>query len=166
MNANDIRILFDYNYWARERIMHVTLQVTPEQFSTPNTSSYGSLRGTLIHGMMAETNWRKRLQGEAPSFTPPAAGEYTTPQELEKDWTAEKTRMQVYLAGLQDADLNKQFEYKTAKGVPYNNILWGILTHIVNHGTQHHAEAAAMLTDFNLSPGDIDLVVYLREKGL
>ena len=29
---------------------------------------------------------------------------------------------------------------------------------------QKAAEAAAMLTDFNHSPGDIDMILYYREK--
>jgi uncharacterized damage-inducible protein DinB len=165
MNANHIRILFDYNYWAGARIMRAALQVTPGQFSAKNTSSYGSLRGTLIHCLSAEITWRKRLQGEQPS-TPLAEGDFPDPQALEAAWVIEEARMRAYLAGLKDADLETSFEYKNSKGVAFHNILWGLLTHIVNHGTQHRAEAAAMLTDFDHSPGDIDLILYLREKGL
>ena len=47
MNKQDILTLFDYNYWASARIWKALLQVTPEQFTAKNTSSYGSLRGTL-----------------------------------------------------------------------------------------------------------------------
>ena len=166
MNANDIRILFEYNYWARERIMRAALQITPEQFNAPNTSSYGSLRGTLIHCMNAERNWLKRLSGEQPAFIPPGEGEYPTPQSLEQVWAVEEARMRSYLARLTDDELNQPFEYKNYKGVLTKMIKWGILMQLVTHGTQHRAEAAAMLTDFNHSPGDVDLIVFLREKGL
>ena len=166
MNANDIRILFDYSYWARERIMRAALQITPEQYNAPNTSSYGSLRGTLIHNMRAEINWRKRLQGDQPSNTPPAEDEYATPQILEQTWSAEEALMRAYLAGLTDAELNQPFEYKNYKGEQVKLIKWGVLMQLVTHGTQHRAEAAAMLTDFNHSPGDVDLIIFLRERGL
>jgi uncharacterized damage-inducible protein DinB len=37
------------------------------------------------------------------------------------------------------------------------------MAHLVNHGTQHRTEAAALLTDFGHSPGDIDLIYFLDE---
>lgn len=36
--------------------------------------------------------------------------------------------------------------------------------HLINHGTQHKTEAAAILTGMGYSPGDIDLIVYLNER--
>jgi uncharacterized damage-inducible protein DinB len=41
-------------------------------------------------------------------------------------------------------------------GVP----VWQMLVHVVNHGTQHRAEAAALLTAEGRSPGEFDLVNY------
>lgn len=64
MNKQDILTLFDYNYWASARLWKALLQVTPEQFTAKNTSSYGSLRGTLVHTLFAEMIWRRRIQGE------------------------------------------------------------------------------------------------------
>ena len=71
-----------------------------------------------------------------------------------------------YLQNLSDADLPADVSYKNSKGVPFEEPLWQILMHMLNHGTQHRAEAAAMLTDFNHSPGDVDMILYFREKAL
>jgi uncharacterized damage-inducible protein DinB len=164
MNANDLRTLFDYNYWATARIMRVAQEVTGEQFTAPNSSSYGSLRATLVHAMRAETIWRRRLQGEPQPVDLPVEDNFPTPQSLYKTWVAEELLMRAYLLGLTDTAIREVVHYKTTKGVPYYNVVWHILTHVVNHGTQHRAEAAAMLTDFNHSPGDIDMILYYREK--
>lgn len=34
---------------------------------------------------------------------------------------------------------------------------------LVNHGTRHHSEVAALLTELARSPGDIDLIVLLND---
>jgi uncharacterized damage-inducible protein DinB len=165
MNANDLRTLFDYNYWATARIMRVTLEITPAQFVAANTSSYGSLRGTLAHALFAEMIWQRRLQGDPMPVGLPVEADFPTPQSLHETWNAEEPRMRSYLQGLSDSDVLVVVDYKNTKGVPFQNVVWNILAHVVNHGTQHRAEAAAMLTDFKHSPGDIDMIVYFREKA-
>ncbi len=169
MNADELRLLFDYNYWATARLMRVAQEVLPEQFTVPNLSSYGSLRGTLVHTLRAEIIWRQCLQGNPQPVDLPVEANFPTPQALYKAWVAEELLMRAYLQGLRDADLLAMVEYKSTKtadqGLAYRNTVWQILTHVVNHGTQHRAEAAAMLTDFNHSPGEIDLILYYREKA-
>ena len=39
------------------------------------------------------------------------------------------------------------------------------MAHLVNHGTQFRAEAAVRLTQLDASPGDIDLIVWLRQHS-
>ncbi len=45
------------------------------------------------------------------------------------------------------------------EGVP----VWQMLVHVVNHGTQHRSESAALLTAEGRSPGDLDLIEYAEE---
>jgi uncharacterized damage-inducible protein DinB len=165
MHASDLRTLFDYNAWANARILRVTLAVTPEQFIAANTSSYGSLRGTLVHLLRSQMIWRRRLQGDSTSTGLPVKADFPTPQALSEAWALEEPLMPTYLQGLSDTDVLAELDYQNTRGEPFRTVIWQILAHVVNHGTQHRAEAAAMLTDFQHSPGDLDLIVYFREKG-
>jgi uncharacterized damage-inducible protein DinB len=44
-------------------------------------------------------------------------------------------------------------------------VLWQILYSSVDHATQHRSEAAALLTGYDQSPGDIDFTLFLLERG-
>jgi len=161
MNTTEILTLFDYNYWASARIMGAALQLTPAQFNAPNTAGHGSLRGTLVHLLTAAITWRTRLE----HVERPPESACATPQDFQQAWDAEEQRMRAYLRRLSDADLQARVAYQTSKGVPYEDPIWQVLMQLFNHGTQHRAEAAAMLTDFNHSPGDVDMIIYFREKA-
>ena len=50
------------------------------------------------------------------------------------------------------------------QGVEFERVLWQILAHVVNHGTQHRAEAALLLTEMGYSSGDVDLIYFLAER--
>ena len=76
------------------------------------------------------------------------------PPELLEAWLAEWALLDDYLAGLSDADLDRDLD-----GTP----LWQTMAHLVNHGTQHRSEAAALLTTFGLSPGDLDLIDFAEQ---
>ena len=163
MNKNDIQLLYSYNTWANARILRAASSITTEQFLATASFPHGGLRGTLTHALFAEWLWRKRWEGESPT-------EWIHPEDfadfnsLRIRWNAEEKKLMEFVGQVSEASLQATFDYKTTKGEPRQNILWQCMAHVVNHGTQHRSEAAAMLTDFGCSPGDLDLIVYLREK--
>ena len=76
----------------------------------------------------------------------------------------EERTMRAYVASLDSATLAQPIAYRSTGGSALSNTLWHILVHVVNHGTQHRAEAAVLLTALGRSPGDVDLIVFVRAQ--
>ena len=163
MQKQDMLILYKYNQWANGKILTAAASVSPEQFLAGAAFPHGGLRSTLVHAMFAEWIWRNRWEGTSPAtrFKPE---DFPTFDSLRARWMEEEAKLMAFVDGLTDEQLNNKFSYQDTKGNPHERVLWQAMMHVVNHGTQHKTEAAAMLTEFGHSPGDIDLIYYLIEK--
>lgn len=162
MNKQDVLALYKYNQWANHKILNAAANVSQEQFLADATYPHGGLRGTLVHALFAEWIWRNRWQGNSPTSRL-KPDEFPTFESLRERWTAEEKQLMDFVENLTDEQLSSPFQYKNTKGVPFEQILWKAMAHVVNHGTQHRAEAAAMLTDFGCSPGDVDMIYFFDE---
>lgn len=164
MNKQALALLIDYNDWANHKVLEAARRVPPELFSAPAGLSHGSLHATLVHGLAAEFVWRMRCEGVSPERLPEPS-DFPTIDALAAGWQAEQAAMRQFLGSLDETRLNGAVAYRTTKGKPYENILWQLLAHMVNHGTQTRAEAALALTHYGQSPGDLDFLLFMREKG-
>lgn len=163
MQADDIRLLFDYSYWANARVLKTAANLSYEQFIAPGAAGQGGVRDTLVHILGAEYIWRQRCQEEISPTRLPGEEDFPDLASLVVIWREEEAKMRDYLALLDDEALIGIKRYANTKGVAFENVLWQILAHVVNHGTQHRSEIAVLLTTYGRSPGDLDFIVYLRE---
>ena len=67
MNAEDFRLLYDYNSWANHRTLAACAQLNDEQFTRDMGSSFRSVRDTLVHIMLVEWLWLERWHGRSPN---------------------------------------------------------------------------------------------------
>jgi len=162
MNVSYFSMLYDYDYWANERILRAAENVSAAQFVAA-TESRWSLRKTLVHTMSAEWLWLSRWRGVSPT-----AGlnedEFPTLESIRARWRAVEQDLRAFQAALNDEGLRRTVHYTNLHGQSLAFPLWQLMAHVVNHGTQHRAEAAALLTDWGYSPGDMDLTLFLRER--
>ena len=169
MNIQDIKFIYDYNYWANEKILAAASQVSQEQFIATaefpfGISRGGSLRDTILHIVDAEYGWRGFF--EAKKFNEDLnPGDFLTLELLEKKFKEEEKSMHACLDRLTDEDVDSHYKYVNDEGILRDRVLWHCLLHVVNHGTQHRSEAAALLTRYNASPGDLDFTLFLIESG-
>lgn len=163
MKIDEVRLLYDYNYWANRRILAAAAGTTPEQQRARQANGSDSLHDTLVHTLGAEMIWRRRLEQAGPRGADES--EPATLAELAQAWVEDEALMRAYLARLTDDELNRVLHFQTSKGEPRQGVLWYYLVHVVNHGTQHRSEAASTLTGYGRSPGNLDFTVFLQERG-
>ena len=164
MDIKTLSTLYNYNYWATDRVLQATRRAGNISFTASYPELYyGSLQGTLAHILTAEWIWRKRCQERISPSTLLDTSAFPILDKLEARINEEQGYTLAYLESLTDLDLAQTISYKSTKGQPYQNTLWELLVHVVNHGTQHRSEIAMVLTKLGYSPGDLDMVVYFRQ---
>ena len=165
MNLPDILFLYEYNYWANKKILAASAGVTQEQFTAPASFPFGGLRGTLVHLVDAERIWRVLFETKIVTEDQDlVATDFSTFESLEQKFREEEGLMRSYLARLSDEDMDSHLLYTTTAGIQRDRVIWHCHVHLVNHGTQHRSEAAAILTDLGRSPGELDFTVFLNEN--
>ena len=163
MNKQDILLLYQYNQWTNSKILNAASNVTQEGYLAPASFPHGGLRGTLVHALFAEWIWRNRWEGISPTKRLKPE-DFPTFESLRTRWVNEEKALMAFVDGITDEKLVNAFSYTTTDGTPHQRMLWQAMAHVVNHGTQHRTEAAAILTDLGHSPGDIDMIYFLIEK--
>jgi len=158
-----IATLFAYNRWANRKILAAAAQLPLSDFKAQAGLSHASLCGTMAHILAAEVVWRQRCQAGSSPGSLLGAADFPDLEALQSAWEQEMAAWAIYVSGLSAEDLQADIHYRTTRGQEKQDRLWQLLLHVVNHGTQFRSEAAVTLTRLGHSPGDLDLLAYLRE---
>jgi uncharacterized damage-inducible protein DinB len=147
--------LFNYDHYAN--------LIIAETINKANNT--GKAVGLMAHLLAAQQVWLSRCIGEQ------ATGAILWP-----DWKADTFEQLIndnhrgwinLLDYLNPDDFEKLISYKSLKGDPFENKLIDILTHVINHGTHHRAQAGQQLKFDGMDTlPNTDYIAYLRIKGL
>jgi uncharacterized damage-inducible protein DinB len=163
MQTTDIKQLFDYLYWRRDRVLARAAELPPAAFESSPEVASRDLRGTLVHELDVERSWRLRLQGasEADWDQTLQDVDYPTVQVIREDWGRDETGMRDWIAGMTEADLAAPVTVNRLEGFP----LEAYLTHVVMHGIQSFGEAGVLLAAAGRSVGDVDYLDSFDDRG-
>jgi uncharacterized damage-inducible protein DinB len=165
MNIQEARALINYNYWGRDRVLAAADALTDEQFAAVVTSSFGSIRETLVHVLFAESIWLSRWKGEVrPAL--PAAADYPNCASVRKAWLDHESKMRAFFETITDDGLARVIEYKALNGEPFAAPLSQMLQHVVNHGSYHRGQVTTLLRQLGAAPPKaLDLIAFYRETA-
>ncbi|MDY7092396.1 MAG: DinB family protein [Acidobacteriota bacterium] len=163
MKIHDLQTLFDYSYWANEKLFRVIEQLSPDEFTRPVAGSYGSIRNTLVHVLSTERGWLERCGGPARGPKLEAAA-YPTAASLIEEWRRVEGSVREFLAELDEEDLQRSAEYPGAGGAIRSMPVGELLHHTANHAVHHRGQVAVLLRELGYAPGNVDLLFYFAEQ--
>ena len=164
MTYDDLRLLIDYNYWARDRVLDAVATITPEQFMRPMGNSFNSIRDTVAHICTAERIWITRLTGEKPQRLQ-KLDRFPDVDAAREEWAELESEMREQLARLGPEAVERTIEYQDLRGNDQSDVLWQMLQHVVNHGTYHRGQITTMLRQLDAAPPKpMDLIAFYRER--
>lgn len=162
MRVSHLRRLYDYNYWANEKLLAVVNTLTPEEFTRSISGSYGSVRNTLVHVLSAEWGWLDRCGGppRGPRLSPE---KYPTPESVIGTWTEVEQSMRAFLMTLTDEDLERGIEFAIGEGPKQMLALGDLLHHAAVHAAHHRGQVALLVRVLGYAPGNFDWLFYANE---
>lgn len=164
MNADYFRLLYAYNDRANRMVLDAAAELSEAELRATRAGLVEKcLLGSLAHVLGAELVWLSRWRGE-PLPMVPGAADFASFAALRERWEPHAASLLAFIDGLTDEDVRETFEYANTRGDRFANPLFELLAHVVNHGTQFRGEAAAVLSALGHSPGDLDLLAYLRSR--
>lgn len=163
MTVKDLEVLYDYGWWANRRLFEVIAKAPAEDFTKPVAGSYGSIRNTLVHVMSAEWGWLDRCGGH-PRGTRLMAEDFPDLAALTAQWTQVEGWIREFLAGLEDADLNRIIRFSFGDGPEHAMALGEMMHHGANHGVHHRGQVALILREMGHTPGNFDALFYYADK--
>lgn len=162
VSADVLRTHIDYTAWASLRLLAAAAELTPEELTHDFHTADRSVLGTLAHLFAADRLWLARLTGAQPAaFVTDSDRDLAA---LQLGWPELLERWQEWAAGLTDANAREQIAYSDMKGNPWNQPLWQLVLHVVNHGTHHRGQVSGFLRSLGRTPPQLDLGYYYRQQ--
>ena len=160
MNRDDLLELFEYNQWAKVRLLDSLSRVKQEDFSKDLHSSHGGIQGTLFHMVNAENIWISRLRGE--ELRTINSEEVKSLGDLKAKWDELDKKLSMLISEYSDGDLLSEFEYQDSKGNKFRHPRIWVFNQLFNHFTYHRGQIVTMQRQLGYEPAHTDIITFYR----
>jgi uncharacterized damage-inducible protein DinB len=157
MDTQPTRWLMRYHVRASDRVFGMAGELSRDELLRDGTFDRGSAFDTIRHIVDTDYSWRELCVGH--DVGDAYVWDITPLPDLESVlgfWAEERDRLLEYVESVSEARLEEPVTFGGTS--PEIAPIWQVLTHVVNHGTQHRSELARYLTVCGHSPGDLDLL--------
>jgi len=146
-NPDTCRQHLSFMKWADEVMLQAVAQHMPESLAI------------LQHIYLGELVWYMRVVEGNPAIQ---ITQVTAPADITTLRSAWLDLHNRWLAWAETADFEAAVPHKNLKGDSFEMPAWQPVLHLVNHGTFHRGQVAAMLRAAGFAPPATDLIIWYR----
>ena len=162
MNANTLRYSYNYHFFENRKLWDAYItKLSYDQFIQAVNYSHGSVRDQIIHLISVDDIWFSELCGVEPSDPLPPTGV--------DDRIIIRTLCDKVEQGLRDYLVDMQDEMLFDKPIKESEedkdlMVWQVLLHVVNQGTDHRAQFLRVLNDLGVKTTSQDFIFYVHDN--
>ncbi|CCQ96509.1 Nuclease inhibitor [[Clostridium] ultunense Esp] len=150
--------LLGYHDWATRKILNHLAKLPSHLYRESMVSVFPSLSQVVNHLYDVDQIWYARINKDF--------------QRVERDLDNIRNALSAFeslhhemVSFVRTQDPRMTIHYRNSKGESFTNRLEEIIHHIVNHGTYHRGNIAAMLRQLGQTGVSTDYIYYLREMA-
>lgn len=161
MTIERFKKMFQYNYWANDRLWQDIVPLTDEQFYRPCDYSIGSLHQQLVHMMSVEELWLNRVRTVNSSYELAVPDDFPTREAIADHWQTVRHDWIVYLDGMTEANLDSELAIVSITyDKTFTNQRWEALVQVLNHSTDHRAQILSLIHQVGGATDAQDFIYY------
>jgi len=154
-----------YNIWANKLLLDAINHLPEEKQIQTVTSSFGSLKKTVIHMWDAEAIWWQRMK-LLERIVIPSAGFNGTMKEAADSLLQQNKQWSEWISNAQDHVLQHVFQYHNSKREQFKQPVYQMLLHLFNHGTYHRSQLVTILKQLGIEKiPQTDFIAWSRKNN-
>ena len=154
----------NYNYWANKKICDLLLTLDSSIVEKDMPSSFRTIKETVYHVWGAEWIWYLRVYDSGKVEWPVKDFKGSFKDGVEGFYKASQGMIDL-VNNSSEEDFEKDIVYRNIAGAEFNNKLYKIIMHCMNHSTFHRGQIITMLRNAGVTDlFSTDLITYYRER--
>jgi uncharacterized damage-inducible protein DinB len=155
-----------YHLWANQQLIDTIVKQPSEVQELTVSSSFSSLKETLLHMWDAESIWWQRIK-LLESITRPSESFVGDCTEVAAKLMHQSRQWQEWILQANEHMLEHEFIYYNTRKEKFKQATFQVLLHLFNHGTYHRGQLVNICRQLEI--GNIpatDFIIWSRKKSI
>ena len=171
MTKDDIQLLYEFDRWANNKVLHAAAALSAEAFTRDLGGSFRSVRDTLVHIIGSERTWLTYWKEPSPSsgfltdlwtrhdelFNPNGFRDFAA---VQLKWADVEREQAEFVNRVTDESLRRMLPVRDTQ-----ISLAHLMQHLANHSTYHRGQVALMMRQLAAEPLATDFAMFLMAGG-